>query len=169
MSFQRLSAGVEGKSLSYMLSSCVCLSHAGIVSKWLEESSWFSAWRLIPPILHCVIRKFEYLQKLGYFHRQLCPNSGLEKFAMAIRSRCQQYSSSSSSTVDDTYTVYDNRRVVAVYYKSVNCNPLTHLTRFVVHMVYDFFVQLTRFWLTYRVARSVCVSRASCILDMWTT
>ena len=55
----------------YMLSSCVrlyiYLLQAGIVSKRLDESSWFLA-----PIPHHVVRKFEYLQKSGYFPLALC-------------------------------------------------------------------------------------------------
>ena len=58
--------------------------------------------------------------------------------------------------------LYDDRRVVAVYYKSVNCNPLTPLLRFVVDLSYNLFLQLARLWLTQRVARSLCASRASC-------
>jgi len=34
----------------------------------------------LAPISHCVIRKFGYLQKLGHFPLELCPNSGLGKF-----------------------------------------------------------------------------------------
>jgi len=45
----------------------------------------------------------------------------------------------------------DSRRVVAVYYKSVNCNPLTPLLRFVVDLLFNLFLQLTRFWLTARI------------------
>ena len=43
--------------------------------------------------------------------------------------------------------LYDSRRVVAVYqaYKSVNCNPLPPLLRFVVDFLYNLFIQLTRF------------------------
>jgi len=34
---------------------------------------------------------------------------------------------------------------VAVYYKSVNCNPLAPLLRFVVDLLYNLFLQLTGF------------------------
>ena len=70
------------------------------------------------------------------------PNSGL--FATASRSRCQQNSSSSSSTVefvDNTYTTIDESWL---FYKSINCNPLTPLLRFVVDVLYNLFLQLTR-------------------------
>ena len=48
-----------------LLSSCVrlsvcpdLLSQASFVSKQRDESSWFFASMLLPPIPHCVIRKF---------------------------------------------------------------------------------------------------------------
>ena len=80
----------------------------------------------LPPIPHCVIRKSGYLQKLRYFPVALCPK--LRYFVTSSRSRCQQNSSSSSTVelVDDTYTTIDESRL-AVYWKSVDCNPLTPL------------------------------------------
>jgi len=47
--------------------------------------------------------------------------------------------------------MYNNRRVVAVYYKLVNCTPLTPLLWIVVDLLYSLFLQSARFWLTYRV------------------
>jgi len=91
----------------------VHLSQAGIVSKQLDESSWFWHGVFLPriPHSHCVIRKYGYLQKLGYFPLGLRPKLWtLKKFATASRSRCQQHSSSSSSMVelvDDIYTTVD--------------------------------------------------------------
>ena len=42
-----------------------------------------------------------YLQKLRYFRLELCPGLPTgDTFASASRSRCQQHSSSSSSTVE---------------------------------------------------------------------
>ena len=62
----------------YMLSSCltVCPSHGGIVLKRLDGLSRFWQQSFFRPLSNCVIRKFGYLQKLGYF----APNSGLRKF-----------------------------------------------------------------------------------------
>ena len=63
----------------YMLSSCVypslCLSaKASIVSKHLDESSWFLAWRLC-------YKEIRVSPKLGYFPLNFIPNSvGLRKF-----------------------------------------------------------------------------------------
>ena len=63
------------------------------------------------PVPHCVIRNFEHLQKLRYFPLgTLSETPDLQKFRSASRSRCQQNSSSSSSTVelvDDTCTTVD--------------------------------------------------------------
>jgi len=87
------------------------LSQAGIVSKRLDEWSCFWHGGFIPSIPHCVVRKFGRPQKLGYFPLELCPElQTQENFATASRSRCQQHSSSSSSTVelvDDTHTTVD--------------------------------------------------------------
>jgi len=93
----------------------------------------------LPPI----VRKFGYLQKSGHFPLELFPKlRTFKNFATASRSSCQQNSSSSSSTVERV----DNRRVVAVYYKLVNCNSQTPLglLRFLVDSLYNLFLQLTR-------------------------
>ena len=58
----------------------------------------------------------------------LSQTSDLENCATASRSRCQQNSSSSSSTVEfvgDTNTTIDESWLFTTTYKSVNCNPLT--------------------------------------------
>ena len=89
----------------------------------------------------------------------------LENFATASRSRCQQNSSSSSSTVefvDDIYTTDDESWLFTTSRSTVT--PLTALLRFVVDLSYNSFLRLTRFWPSWRVARSVCGSRASCRL-----
>jgi len=64
--------------------------------------------------------------------------------------------------------LYDNRRVVAVYYKSINCNPLTRWLRFVVDLLYNLFLQLTRFWLTARSAVHIYVV-AELLMTEWLT
>ena len=58
----------------------VRLSQAGIVSKRLDESSWFWHGGFLPPIPHCVIRKFGYLQNKGTWLWNTVTNSGLRKF-----------------------------------------------------------------------------------------
>ena len=54
---------------------------------------------------------------------------------------------------------------MAVYYKSVNCNPLTPLLRFVVDLLYNlYFLQLTRSRLTVR--RAIRLRQQSLLLLM---
>ena len=111
----------------YLLSSCVCLSQAGTVSKRLDESSWFWHVGFLPPIPHRVIKKFGYLE---------LSQTQDSNFATASRSCCQQ-NSSTVELVDDTY---DGRR--DVYHPSVNCNPLlTPSLRFVVDLWYNLFLR----------------------------
>jgi len=59
--------------LSSRVRLSVRLSQAGIVPKRSDDSSWFWHGGFLPAIPHCVIRKFGYLQKLGYFPLALCP------------------------------------------------------------------------------------------------
>ena len=42
----------------------VCPSHDGAASKRLDGSSWFWHGRFLPPVVHCVPRKFDYPQAL---------------------------------------------------------------------------------------------------------
>ena len=48
--------------MSVRLFVCACLSQVGVLSKRMNESSWFWHGSFLPPILHCVNRKFGYLQ-----------------------------------------------------------------------------------------------------------
>ena len=105
----------------YMLSSCVrpsvgpsvclsaCPSHAGVVSKRLDESSWFLARRTYPTLCYKEIWVSPKIRVLPSVTLSQTPD--LENFATASGSRCQQNSSSSSSStvefVDDTYTTID--------------------------------------------------------------
>jgi len=99
---------------------------------WTNQLVWGGGF--LPPIPDCVIRKYRYVQKLGTSLWDFVPNSGLQKsrhgksIALSITlvvvvvvdvPACWQH-------------LYDSRRVVTVYYKSVNCNPLTPSLRFVV-------------------------------------
>ena len=108
---------------------CPSVHHKPVLYRkdWTNRASFPHAC-FLSPIPHCVIRKFGYLQKLRYFPLALCPK--LRYFVTSSRARCQQNSSSSSSStvelVDDTYTTIDESRL-AVYWKSVDCNPLTPL------------------------------------------
>jgi len=76
----------------------------------------------------------------------------LVNFATASRSRCQQ-NSSSSEFVDDTCTTVDESWLLTTSWSTVT---LTTLLPFVVDLLYQLFLQLTRFWLT------VCLSVFSC-------
>ena len=88
----------------YLLSSCVRLSVCSSVTKlYRNRARFFWHGGFLPPIPHCVIRKFRYLPKLRYFSLELCPKlRTFENFATASRSRCQQNSSSLSSTIEFT-------------------------------------------------------------------
>jgi len=56
------------------VSVCVCvrLSQVGVLPKRVNEPSFWHVSFLLP-VLHCVKRKFDYLQKLGHFPLELCP------------------------------------------------------------------------------------------------
>jgi len=151
----------------YLLSSCVRPSPS-VTSRYCIETTGrielvFSIEASFPHRTLCGKEIWVSPKVRALTFRTLSQTLDFKNFATAIRSHCQENSSSSSMVelVDDTY-VYDNRQVVAVYYKSVNCNPLIPLLRFVVDLLYNLLLQLTRFSLTQRVARSVCGNRASC-------
>jgi len=95
---------------------------------------------LLRPIPCCVIRKFVYLRKLGYFPLGLLSQTpDLENFATASQSRCQQNSSSSSSKVefvDDTYTTVDESWLFTTSRPTVTSNSIIAICcGFVVQLV----------------------------------
>ena len=73
----------------------VCPSRVGVLSKQLNESSWFWHVSFLPSVLHHVKRQFGYLQNKGTFLSNFVLNSDLENFATAYRSSkpCYQLSS----------------------------------------------------------------------------
>ena len=91
----------------------------------------------------------------------LSQTSDLENFATASRSRCQQL----VVVVDDGRAcwrrLYDNQRVVAVYYTSINCNPLTPFDLLWICRITCSYSWQDFDW--HSVARSVCSSTASCL------
>ena len=87
----------------------------------------------------------------------LSPTLDFKNFATASQQHCQQ-NSSTVELVDDTYTTVDESWLFTTRRSTV-----TPLLRFVVDLLYKLFLQLTRFSLTHRVARSVCGCRASCL------
>ena len=88
------------------LAMSVSLVSSQYLSKQLDESSWFLAWRL--PSTHTTVLQ----ENLVIFRIRVLPSGtssctpALESIATASRSRCQQNSSSSLTVklVDDTYT-----------------------------------------------------------------
>ena len=140
----------------YMLSSrarpsvrpSVCLS---VTSRCCIETSWVLAWRLPSAYPTPCYKEIWVSTKMeGTPLWNLVPNSRLRQFrhgkSIALSTKlvvivvvngraCWRH-------------LYDNRRVVAVYYTSACCNPLTPLLRFVVDLLYNLFLQLIRFWLT---------------------
>jgi len=94
-------------SPSVCLSVCPSVGHKLV----LYRNDWFLARRLLPTYYFllsykeiCISSKIRVLPS-----RTLSQTQDLENFATVSRSRCQQYSSSSSMVelVDDTYTTVD--------------------------------------------------------------
>jgi len=77
------------------VSVCVRLPQVGVLSKRMNESSWFRHVSFFPPVLHCVKRKFGYLQNKGTSLRNFVLNSGHRKFrhGISIVETCYQLSS----------------------------------------------------------------------------
>ena len=66
------------------------------------------AWRLPSPVLHCIIRKFRYLQKLRYFPLALFPRLRIFCYGTSIAlSTKLVLSSSTIELVDNTYMTVD--------------------------------------------------------------
>ena len=124
-----------------------CLSdrppQAGIVSKRQDESSWFSSRKLpsiCPTLCYMEIWVSPKIKVLPCL-RKFVVNSGLGKFrhgkSIALSTKLVVV------VVDGRACwrhLYDIRGVVAVYYKSINCNPLTPSLRFVVDLLYNLFL-----------------------------
>jgi len=81
----------------------VCLSHVGVLSKRLGESSLFEHGTFLPPILHCVLKKFGYLS-IQYLPWNFVINSGFRKFRHGtpiVATRCQLSSTKSDAAERD--------------------------------------------------------------------
>jgi len=117
----------------YYVSLCFYLrvnkDEYNIASKRLDESSWFLAQRLPSTYRTLCYKELSVSPKIRILPSgTLSQTSDLENCATASRSRCQQNSSSSLSTVEfvgDTYTAVDESWLFTTTHKSVNCNPLT--------------------------------------------
>jgi len=58
----------------------VCLSQVGVLLKWLTDRAGFWRGGFFRPVLHCVLRKFRYLQNKGTSLWNFFLNSGLRKY-----------------------------------------------------------------------------------------
>ena len=151
----------------FILSPCVRpsirLSQAGILSKRLDESSeCLEHGGFLPPIPHWVIRKCVYLLKLGYFPLELCPKLRTNKISprqvdrVVNKTRRRRRRRSSLLT-----TPIQQSTSRGCLLQTDQMWP-SNFTPFVVDLSYNLFLQLTRFWLTQRVERSLCGSGISC-------
>ena len=138
-------AGIYSGCSTRKIINNVCLSIT-------SQPSWFLAWSLPSTYPMLCYKKIWVSPKSGYFPLELCPK------IWTLRILPWQVDRVVNTTrrhwrwgLLTTPILYDNQRVTAVYYKSVNCNPLTALIWFVVDLLYNMFPQLTRFWLTYHV------------------
>ena len=142
----------------YLMSSCVRLCVRLSVCRkpvWYRNDSTKRAgfWHggFLPPIPHaqCLRYKETCVSPTITFSLELCPKLRTEK--ISPRQVDRVVDRTSRRCVDGRARwrhLYDNGRVVAVYWRSIHCNPLTPLLRFVVDFLYDLFLELTRFRLT---------------------
>ena len=110
----------------YLLSSCVCLS---VTSRHCIKSTGridlvFGMLASLYPSCRVLLGNSD-LQNKGASLWNFLPNSALIKFC---RSKSMMLSTKLPSTVKLVDHTYDGRRVVAVYYRSVDCNPLNSIT-----------------------------------------
>ena len=109
---------------------CVCAVLLSVCYKLaLYRNDWMNRtgiWRegFLPPIPHCVVRKFGYLQNWVLPSGTLSQTPDVENFAASSRSRCQQPVVVDGGRVCWRH-LYDSRRVMAVDYKSISWNPLS--------------------------------------------
>ena len=83
---QSINQSINQKLYAMVLCLSVCLSQIGVQSTRLNESACFLVWTLFRPIIHCVIRKFRYLQNKVHLLGTLSQTSDLEYFATAYLS-----------------------------------------------------------------------------------
>jgi len=125
---------------------------------WTNRTAFWHA-DFLPPIPHCSVA----VSKLGYLPKiRVLPSGTLSQTPyLEIRHDKSIALSTSLVVVVDGRVcwrhLFNNRRVVAVYYKSINCNPVNSMSRFV-----DLFLQLTRFCLPHPVALSSAVELLVC-------
>jgi len=114
-------------------------SQAGIVGYLNDWTNRADFWHEASLHMSVCCREIWISPKIGYFLWDFVPNSGLRKFrqgkSIALSTKLVVFVDSRVCW----WHLYENRRVVAVYYKSVNCNPLTQLLRLVVDFSYKLF------------------------------
>jgi len=89
---ESMNQSINQKLYAMVLCLSVCLSQIGVQSTRLNESACFLVWTLFRPIIHCVIRKFRYLQNKGTSPWDFVPNFGLGIFrhGISIVEECYQ-------------------------------------------------------------------------------
>ena len=91
---------------------CVCAILLSVCYKLaLYRNDWMNRtgmWRegFLPPIPHCVVRKFGYIQKLGYFPLEVCSGAS-RQVDRVVNDSSSSSSSSMVELVDDTYATVD--------------------------------------------------------------
>ena len=86
---------------------CLSVRHKPVLyrSVWTNRAGiWYGGFLL--PIPHCVIRKFGYIQKLGYFPLEVCPDAS-RQVDRVVNNSSSSSSSSIVELVDDTYATVD--------------------------------------------------------------
>ena len=93
-------------------------------------------------IVHCILRKFVYFQKLRVLPSgSLLQTLDLENFATASR-WCGRLNSSTVELVDHTYEGRAPRDWIhTVCYSLIDCNPLTPLLRFILDLLQNLFLR----------------------------
>jgi len=108
-------------------SVCVRMSQVGVLSIRRDESSWVLARRLPSPLSYAVLQRNSGIFKIRVglvLSGTLSQILGLFRHGKSIA--CQQ----NSSTVELVDHTYHGRRIVDVYYTSVDCNgPFIHMLR----------------------------------------
>ena len=74
--------GVLNDYALYKSTHSPCQSQVGVLSKRIEPVFWHESF--LPPVLHCVKRKFGHLQNKGSSIWNFVPNFGLRKFYTAL-------------------------------------------------------------------------------------
>jgi len=147
----------------------VCLKPVLYRNEWTDRAGF---WRgsFLRPILHCVVRKFGYLQNKGTFLRNFVSNSGLRKFRHGKSIVLSIKLIDAPACWPHLLRSTRNGWTHIVYYTSVDHDALTSLLRFVVDC--GFVVQLvptvvheklTRFRLTARTRASRAISSRLCL------